>query len=248
MECIDEQGTTDNPSREPPANPVGREQLTLNNMAGTRLILASASPRRSELLTQAGYTIEVVRPPFDEPDEMGPAVPAEAQAEALSYFKARSVANTITDGLIIAADTVVGLDRAVYGKPRDADDARRILRALAGTTHQVISGLTLLEAKTRRRMIGHDTTVVTMRSLSPKSVESYLASGAWQGKAGAYGIQASGDAFIERIDGSFTNVVGLPMELLARMLTDWGYQPVPDRTANDLTRSNPRSGAGPGGA
>lgn len=197
-----------------------------------RLILASVSPRRAELLTQAGYSFEVVHPPFQEPDEMGADVPCEARAEALSYFKARSVANGLGDGLsdvlVIAADTVVALGDAVYGKPVDVDDARRILESLAGSTHQVISGLTLLDAGTGRRLIRHDTTTVTMRPMPVLAMERYLLSNSWAGKAGAYGIQDKGDTFIERIDGSFTNVVGLPMELLARMLGEWRYDPTPD--------------------
>jgi len=96
---------------------------------------------------------------------------------------------------------------------------------LAGTTHQVVTGVTLLDAQTARRLISHDVTTVTMRDVGSIALERYLAGGAWEGKAGAYGIQDHGDAFIERIDGSFTNVVGLPMELLTSMLEQWGIVP-----------------------
>jgi len=111
---------------------------------------------------------------------------------------------------------------AIFGKPRDRADAKRILSAIAGTTHEVITGVTLLDAASGARQIEHDVTRVTMRRLGDDEIEAYLDTGAWQGKAGAYGIQDRGDAFVERIDGSFTNVVGFPMELIERMLQTWG--------------------------
>lgn len=194
----------------------------------TDLILASASPRRAQLMRQAGYTFKIITPPLSEPDEMGSDVPAEAQAEAWSYFKARSVGKTVESGWIIGADTIVALGGHVYGKPADVDDARRILKTLAGTRHRVITGLTLLDAHTGNRLISHDITTVTMRPLSGEALDQYLAGEGWVGKAGAYGIQDKGDAFIERLDGSFTNVVGLPMELLSSLLQRWGYPHAPD--------------------
>ncbi len=97
-----------------------------------------------------------------------------------------------------------------------------ILSALSGTTHEVITGVTLLNAATGARLIDHDVTAVTMKAMPEPDLEAYLATDGWRGKAGAYGIQDRGDAFIERIDGSFTNVVGFPMELVSRMLSRWG--------------------------
>ncbi|MEE9296687.1 MAG: Maf family protein [Phycisphaerae bacterium] len=185
----------------------------------TRLILASTSARRAQLLREAGYEFEVIVPPLHEPDEMGGDVPPHAQAEALSYFKARSVAKQGVEGLIIGADTVVTYQGEIFGKPQDLEDARRILGRLVGTTHQVITGLTVIDTRSQARVITHARTNVTMRSLPDEAVENYLQSGQWKGKAGAYGIQDSGDVFIERIDGSFTNVVGLPVELLSGLLT-----------------------------
>ena len=202
--------------------------MTETDPKKTDLTLASASPRRAELMRQAGYTFEIVTPPLTEPDEMGHDVPPESQAEAWSYFKARSVAKAMETGWIIGADTIVALDGAVFGKPADVDDARRILGTLAGTRHRVITGVTLLDAGTGERLISHDVTTVTMRPLSGEALDQYLASEAWTGKAGAYGIQDKGDAFIERIDGSFTNVVGLPMDLLSTLLQKWGYPQTPD--------------------
>ncbi len=187
------------------------------------LILASASPRRKRLLTAAGYACTVIEPPFDEPDTMGPTVPPVQQAEALSYFKARSVATRLDSGLVIAADTLVACDGTVFGKPHDLADARRILSRLLGRSQEVITGITLLDASDGRRRIEHDITIVIMRQVPDEALEAYLATGAWRGKAGAYGIQDRGDAFVERIEGSFTNVVGLPMERVTAMLERWGY-------------------------
>ena len=104
----------------------------------------------------------------------------------------------------------------------DLDDARRILNLLAGTTHQVITGVTLWNAQAEERLIRHDVTTVTMRPMADDVLEDYLAGGLWQGKAGAYGIQDRSDAHISRIDGSYTNVVGLPMEQVEAMLAEFG--------------------------
>jgi len=188
------------------------------------ITLASASPRRRQLLREAGYAFTVVVPPVDEPEHLGPGVPPAQQAEALSYFKARSVAGQIEDGVVLAADTIVSCAGRVFGKPADVDRARLILNALLGRRQEVITAVTLLEAgrsPRARRLIAHDTTIVVMRAMPDQAVEQYLATDAWRGKAGAYGIQDRGDAFIESVDGSFTNVLGLPMELLASMLEQW---------------------------
>jgi len=190
-----------------------------------RLVLASGSPRRADLLRQSGYVFDVVVPSLHEPDYHRGTVSATQHAEALSYFKARAVAEGRTGGVILAADTVVASGDTVLGKPLDAADARRILSALCGTTHAVITGVTVLDVPTGRRDIRQDTTIVTMRPMPDDVLEAYVESGAWEGKAGAYGIQDHGDAFIERIDGSFTNVVGLPMELVTEMLSGFGIAP-----------------------
>ena len=188
------------------------------------LVLASGSPRRARLLRDAGYLFKIVAPPIPEPHTPRPGVAPAEEAEALSYFKARAVAGVVRRGLIIAADTVAALGNEVFGKPADEADARRILTRLVGTTHQVITGVTLADAAGERRAIAHDVTHVTMRSTFDGSVDAldaYLATGAWCGKAGAYGIQDRDDPFVQSIRGSFSNVVGLPLELLGRMLAEW---------------------------
>jgi septum formation protein len=175
-------------------------------------------------MREYGYVVEVVRPPLREPNDSTHTLPPVQQAEALSYFKARSVNALFESGWILAGDTIVSLRDRVFGKPVDRDDARRILSTLGGTTHEVITGVTLLDASTGRRLIRHEVTAVTMKTMTGDELDAYLASDAWQGKAGAYGIQDRGDAFIDRIDGSYTNVVGFPMELVSRLLAAWGLE------------------------
>jgi len=188
-------------------------------MLVARLILASASPRRAELLREHGYDFTVMASPLAEPVDFPDEASPVERAQSSSYFKAKSVAGLAGDGWVLAADTIAALGDRVFGKPADRDDARMILKSLSGTTHQVITGVTLLDASSGVRLIRHDSTNVIMRRLADSEIEDYLDSGAWKGKAGAYGIQDKGDAFVERIEGSFTNVVGMPMELLAEMLT-----------------------------
>ena len=172
-----------------------------------------------------GYDVTIIASPGEEPNaaELG-KTPAET-AEAISLSKAEGVATLVDDGVILAGDTVVVLDGRFFGKPADRADAHRILSTIAGTTHEVITGVTLLDVATKRRTVRHDVTAVTMRPLQNSELEAYLDTGAWRGKAGAYGIQDEADAFIERYAGSFTNVVGFPMELITDMLTEWGIVP-----------------------
>lgn len=172
-------------------------------------------------MREYGYQIEIIKPSRQEPRSLDDRLAPEELAEALSSFKARNVAKRVDRGWVISGDTIVVLNGRVFGKPRDRAEARRVLGTLAGTTHHVITGVTLLNAATEERFVRHDTTVVTMRPIESDEIERYLDTDAWAGKAGAYGIQDREDAFIERIDGSFTNVVGFPMELVATMLAPW---------------------------
>jgi septum formation protein len=196
----------------------------LTNANHPRLILASTSPRRISLMRQHGYTFEVLAPPDNEPSLPAESTSPQEYAEAVSLFKARSVA-TIAKGWILAGDTVVALGARIFGKPADRGDARRILQTLQATTQLVITGVTLLDTTTSNHLVRSESTSVVMKPMSNAVIESYLDTNAWVGKAGAYGIQDEGDGFIERIEGSFTNVVGLPMDLVASLLSEWGYRP-----------------------
>ncbi|MCG8404891.1 MAG: Maf family protein [Phycisphaerales bacterium] len=185
------------------------------------LLLASSSPRRQELLSEAGYRFDIATPPFDEPDAEQICAQPALHTESLAYFKACSVAGNHPKKTILAADTIAFVDHEIIGKPKDRDDARHILKKLSGTEHEVITGVALLQPITSQRLLHHDISVIQVRPLADSAIENYLDTGEWRGKAGAYGIQDHGDAFVERVQGSFTNVVGLPMELLAQMFQQW---------------------------
>jgi septum formation protein len=191
---------------------------------GPPIILASQSPRRSALLADAGIAFEAVSPKYDEPATGGRHESPAAVAEAYSHFKAASLADDYPDRIILGADTVVALGDEIFGKPVDIEDARRILSALLGKTQQVITGVTLLHVASHRRWTSHDVTHVTMGRMSPEELEAYLADGDWEGKAGAYGIQGQADRFIEKCEGSYSNVVGLPVEMVVRMLSEFNVR------------------------
>ena len=183
------------------------------------LILASASPRRRTILSEAGYRFDVLVPPLDEPEHVTPGLSPASHAEALAYFKARTVADATTEAIILGADTIVAVGQEVLGKPDGQADARRMLEALSGTRHAVITGVALLGPGSRRRILS-DTTYVTMRPLSAEDVQGYIDSQEWDGKAGAYAIQETADRFVDRVEGSFTNIVGLPIELVRALLAE----------------------------
>jgi len=186
-----------------------------------KLVLASSSPRRRQLLAEAGLEFDVVRPPIEEPARFPQDVSPAARAEALAYFKARSVAERQPDACVLGADTLVAVAGRVLGKPADRLEAERMLRTLSGTRHVVITGVALLGPDGMRK-ISSDSTYVTMRPLSEREIAAYLDSGEWAGKAGAYAIQESADRFVVKVEGSFSNVVGLPIELVGRMLAEAG--------------------------
>lgn len=187
-------------------------------MSDPPLILASASPRRAELLRAHGYQFTICPAAHHEPTIDRPGLAPSVQAEALSYFKARSAAPQHPSALLLGADTIVASGGRIFGKPRSEAHAREILSALSGTTHEVITGVTVLWPARFRRRIGHAVTQVTMRTLAGPELDAYLCSGAWAGKAGAYGIQDRDDPFVTCVAGSFENVMGLPVEMVGRML------------------------------
>ncbi len=188
------------------------------------LILASASPRRGDLLREGGYDFEVIEPMIEEPDEALDHLEPSQQAEALAYFKARAVWETRPDCRVLGADTIVVVAGKVLPKPADRDQAGEILRTLSGTRHAVITGVALV-GPDDVRLIASDVTYVTMRRMSQEDIETYLASGEWVGKAGAYAIQETADRFVEAVEGSFSNVVGLPLELTGRMMAELDAHP-----------------------
>lgn len=181
-----------------------------------KLILASASPRRSRLLRQIGLEFEVIPSNVDESAIFNNDATEGAKSAALA--KARSVAQKITAGLVIGADTVVVDEGKTIGKPKDMEDARRTLTELSGKTHEVITGVALIEARTGKEEVWAETTKVTFRELSDVEIREYVELEKPLDKAGAYGIQGGAAAFVSRIEGCYFNVVGLPVASLVEKL------------------------------
>jgi septum formation protein len=183
------------------------------------LILASASPRRAELLRLLNRPFRVVTSSASElHDEQ---FTAREVAQVNAYRKARVVAEKFPDALVIGADTLVYRGTKLYGKPASRAHAQRMLTELAGHTHQVVTGVCLLQLSARREKLFSETTDVQFRPLTAAHIRHYLAQMNPLDKAGAYAIQDGGELIIEEISGSFSNVVGLPVERLRRELTRW---------------------------
>ncbi len=187
-----------------------------------RLILASSSPDRRILLEKAGYAIDVMPSHIDEPTGEGFSDPRH-YVMTVSWMKAAAIAPKIDEGLILAADTVGWLDGQVIGKPTDVDDARRIITALGGREHELWTGVVLWRRPDNVQIVWQECTRLRCRTLSLQELDAYLATDEWVGRSGAYAIQEDSDPFLSIVDGSLTNVIGLPMESLQRQLTWLGY-------------------------
>jgi septum formation protein len=188
-----------------------------------RLILASASPRRRELLKNAGLDFDVR--PSAVVESVGAGESPEDFARRAAREKALDVAAAVPAGaLVLGADTVVAIADEILGKPNDAGDATRMLQKLSGATHRVITGVCLVRAPKKVEAEEHETTSVTFRHLDENEIEDYLATGEPFDKAGAYGIQGFASRFVTRIEGCYFNVVGLPVarvvELLKPLIAD----------------------------
>ena len=186
-----------------------------------RLVLASASPRRRELLTQIGLEPNQVLPANIDETPQEDELPGPL-ARRLACAKAVSVAAGENTAWILGADTVVGLGRRILGKPRDESEARRYLKRLSGRRHRVYGGVTIIapRAEPVTRLV---TTSVTFKRLEVAEIERYVATGDWQDKAGAYGIQGIAGAFVRGLNGSYFNVVGLPLYETVSLLQGSGY-------------------------
>ena len=184
-----------------------------------RLILASASPRRSALLSQIGLTFEIFPSEIEElvPDkDLSP----EKVTQKLAKLKARTVAERYTEGVIIGADTLVLFKKELLGKPKNREDAKSMLSRLSGKTHRVITGVALIDVKKNTETTWSEVTKVCFRELCADEIDNYIQSGESKDKAGAYGIQGRGAAFVKRIDGCYFNVVGLPLASFVEKLAD----------------------------
>lgn len=188
-------------------------------METPKLILASASPRRRELMQRMGLAFDVVPSRVDES-----AIPADHPrtfANRAAWLKAKDVAERCEPGtLVVASDTVVTLRSVILGKPADAAEARRMLRFLSGQRHEVITAVALAPGGGGDARVESATTAVAFRTLDEREIDDYIATGSPFDKAGAYGIQDGGGAFVERLEGDWYNVMGLPCALLASMLAE----------------------------
>src|SRR6476659_4915128 len=184
------------------------------------IILASESPRRAELLRQLGYEFKVV--PSGTTEIHHEDLTAQEIAQINAYRKARAVAKKYPDALVIGADTLVFLENILFGKPKTLEAAYGMLEQLQGKTHTVVSAVCLLHLRPHRQRVFAENTNVTFRPLDAVKIRRYLTKVNPLDKAGAYAIQEEGDLIIEGISGSYTNVVGLPMERLRAELNSWG--------------------------
>ncbi len=198
-------------------------------LSGARFILASASPRRAEILANVGWRFAVRVADVDETPHAG-EVP-HAYVERLAHDKAAAAVNNIDDDaverakdgrrlFVLGADTVVVLDGEVMGKPSDFVEAKRMLGRLSGRTHEVITGVGLIDAASGAVRVAHDRTRVRFAQLSDAEIESYVGTGEPMDKAGAYAVQGRGSLFIEGIEGDYWNVVGLPVRVVYRLVSE----------------------------
>jgi septum formation protein len=186
---------------------------------GQQLILASASPRRAELLRQLDVEFSVV--PSDTPEIHHDQLTAWEVSQVNAYRKARVIAKKFPDALVLGADTLVYQGWHLYGKPASLEEAYQMLEQLQGQTHQVVTAICLLHLREHRQRVFAEDTAVTFRPLDAVAIRRYLAKVNPLDKAGAYAIQEEGDLLVEKISGSYTNVVGLPVERLKVELEAW---------------------------
>lgn len=186
-------------------------------MLSRKYILASSSPRRREILSSAGITFEIITAEADERSVKFTPHDPGAYVEEIAAIKNRAVCERLSatsgDAVVISADTIVYFPEtdSPIGKPTDEEDARRILRSLSGTRHEVVTGVVVRDLRTGAEARFHETTAVFFRRLTEEEIDEYVRSGDPMDKAGAYGMQSGGCIFVERIEGDFFNVVGLPV-------------------------------------
>jgi septum formation protein len=184
------------------------------------IILASTSPRRKELLEQIGLNFKVFPSQYEE--DLKQDLPAEELVKVISLGKATEAAESCPDSIVIAADTIGVIRKEILGKPKNADEARKMLARLQGKSHRVITGYTVLDSKTNKVIRNFVETRVYLKNLTTEEIRSYVSSGEPLDKAGAYGIQGLGAVIVEKIVGDYYNVMGLPLSSLAESLKEFG--------------------------
>lgn len=183
---------------------------------GTRLVLASSSPARRELMVRLGHPFDVIVSAIDEPTGFSDP---RTEVATVSWLKAAAVAPKVDSGIVIAADTIGWIDGAALLKPRDADDARRILRAMGGRTHELWTGVVLWRRPDDVQVVWQERSLVHFVAMGDEEMDRYLATREWKNNSGAYAILEQGDPHISVTEGGVTNVIGLPMESLGRRLS-----------------------------
>lgn len=187
-----------------------------------KIILASTSPRRKNLLKRLGIAFEVVASDIDE--KLNPRLGPRHQVEALALQKAEAVAGKFEDAIIIAADTLVALGDEVMGKPKDENDAKRMLKKLRGRQHSIVTGFVLIDTAAKRTIVKSVETKVWFKKLSPQEIASYIEKDRPFDKAGGYALQDRGVTFVEKIEGDYAGGVGLPLFTLAKELKKLGIE------------------------
>ena len=180
------------------------------------IVLASASPRRAEILRQVGWPFETFAVNVDESRALNEDAPS--YVERVAREKAEAASMRRPSQIVLGADTIVVVEREILGKPRDEEDARRMLRGLNGRWHEVLTGVALFNGETLRSVVAHETTQVKFAVMSEDEINWYVSTGEPMDKAGAYAIQGRGARFIEQIKGDYFNVMGLPVRLLYQLV------------------------------
>lgn len=197
-----------------------KKEHNTHSVEKKKLILASGSPRRKELLKQLGLSFRIVISGVQE--KLNPRLSPRRQAEEISLQKALAVARKTSSGIILSADTIVVVDEQILGKPIDFRETKRFLKRLHGREHSVITGFTLLDIETKKRVTKSEETIVTMKRLSQGEIDSYIIKEETTDKAGGYAIQGIGSVLFEKISGDYFNVMGLPVHSVANELKKFG--------------------------
>jgi len=190
----------------------------MTEQSNVSIILASSSPRRKQLLAEAGYKFTIVCPDIDESAFVDETNNPCEFAERLALAKAKAVAEKYPECRVLGADTVADFEGEIVGKAADAKEAEEITRRLFSGPHKVITAVAIIRESRGTEIVESDSTTVYPKKLTESQIAEHIKGGSWRGKAGAYAIQEGGDEFVERIEGSLTNVMGLPMELVQRLL------------------------------
>lgn len=192
-----------------------------------RLVLASQSPRRRELLSRAGFDFTTTSLQISEIPDENLNLPDQVRGLAVSKADAwleQAKPQEKQGILLLTADTVVILDGQILGKPKDQKENRRYMEALSGRIHEVITAVCLVEGSTGKRVVDHDVARITFRELTPSEIDEYVATGEGLDKAGGYGIQGAAGKFVAKLEGAFDNVMGLPVALVEKLLDENGWK------------------------